>query len=113
MILGHYRDAFLSLVGSMGLVTFWACHCAAFAHFGGAPREILYDRTKTIVRSHVGRERRIGGRPYHPEALASAHQYSFLLRLCRAHRAKTKGKVESNAGYVRRRLFALAPVPEP
>jgi hypothetical protein len=50
MNLGHSRDAFLSLVGSMDLVTFWACHRAAFAHFGGVPREILYDRTKTIVR---------------------------------------------------------------
>jgi hypothetical protein len=62
----NYLDGFLSLVGSMGLVTFWACHCGAFAHFGGAPREILYDRTKTIVRSHVGRERRIGERLFIP-----------------------------------------------
>ena len=105
MILGHSRDAFLSLVGSMDLVTFWACHRAAFAHFGGVPREILYDRTKTVVRSHVGRERREGERLYHPEALASAHHYGFRLRLCRAHRAKTKGKVESDVRYVRGRLL--------
>jgi hypothetical protein len=106
MVLGHSRDAFLSLVGSMDLVTFWACHRAAFAHFGGVPREILYDRTKTVVHSHVGRERRPGERLYHPEALACAYHYGFRIRLCRAHRAQTKGKVEADVRYVRGRLLA-------
>ena len=105
MVLGHSRDAFLALIGSQDLVTFWACHRAAFAHFGGVPREILYDRTKTVVRSHVGTERRQGDRLYHPEALASAHHYGFKLRLCKPRRAKTKGKVESDVPYVRGRLL--------
>ena len=107
MILGHSRDSFVGLVGSMDLVTFWACHRAAFAHFGGIPREILYDRTKTVVRSHVGRERRDGERIYHPEALASAHHYGFKLRLCRPNRPQTKGKVESDVPYVRGRLLRM------
>ena len=97
MVLGHSRDAFLALVGSQDLATFWACHRAAFAHFGGVPREILYDRTRTVVRSHVGTERRDGDRVYHPEALASAHHYGFRLRLCRPYRPQTKGKVESDS----------------
>jgi transposase len=105
MVLGHSRDAFLGLVGSQDLVTFWACHRAAFAHFGGVPKEILYDRTKTVVRSHVGTERREGDRRYHPEALASAHHYGFKLRLCRPYRPQTKGKVESDVAYVRGRLL--------
>lgn len=105
MVLGHSRDAFLALVGSQDLVTFWACHRAAFTHFGGVPREILYDRTKTVVRSHVGTERRDGDRVYHPEALASAHHYGFRLRLCRPYRPQTKGKVESDVAYVRERLL--------
>jgi transposase len=105
MVLGHSRDAFLGLVGSQDLVTFWACHRAAFHHFGGIPAEILYDRTKTVVRSHVGRERREGDRVYHPEALASAHHYGFKLRLCRPYRPQTKGKVESDVSYVRERLL--------
>jgi transposase len=41
MVLGHSRDSFCRLVGSLDLVTFWACHRAAFAHFGGVPRELL------------------------------------------------------------------------
>jgi transposase len=105
MVLGHSRDTFVALVGSQDLVTFWACHRAAFAHFGGVPHEILYDRTKTVVRSHVGTERRQGDRVYHPEALASAHHYGFRLRLCRPYRPQTKGKVESDVSYVRERLL--------
>jgi transposase len=52
MVLGHSRDAFCALTGSQDLVTFWSCHRQAFAHFGGVPRELLYDRTKTVVRTH-------------------------------------------------------------
>src|SRR3954471_5275522 len=105
MVLGHSRDSFCALTGSQDLVTFWACHRAAFTHFGGVPRELLYDRTKTVVRAHVGRERGRGENVFHPEALASAHHYGFTLRLCKAYRPQTKGKVESDVPYVRERLL--------
>jgi len=105
MILGHSRDSFCALTGSQDLVTFWACHRAAFRHFGGVPRELLYDRTKTVVRAHVGRERGLGENVFHSEALASAHHYGFTLRLCKAYRPQTKGKVESDVPYVRERLL--------
>jgi len=105
MVLGHSRDSFCAFTGSQDLVTFWACHRAAFAHFGGVPRELLYDRTKTVVRQHVGREVDLGERLYHPEALASAHHYGFTIRLCRPYRPQTKGKVESDVPYVRERLI--------
>lgn len=105
VVLGHSRDSFCRLTGSLDLVTFWACHRAAFDHFGGVPRELLYDRTKTVVRSRVGRERLSGEGRLHPEALASAHHHGFRIRLCRAYRAKTKGKVESDVPYVRERLL--------
>jgi transposase len=62
MVLGHSRDTFVGLVDSQDLVTLWACHRAAFHHFGGVPAEILYDRTKTVIHSHVGHERRQGER---------------------------------------------------
>jgi transposase len=104
-VLGHSRDSFCALTGSQDLVTFWACHRAAFAHFGGVPRQVLYDRTKTVVRAHVGRERSLGENVFHPEALASAHHYGFSLKLCRAYRPQTKGKVESDVPYVRERLL--------
>jgi hypothetical protein len=69
------------------------------------PKEILYDRTKTVVRQHVGREQGLERRLFHPEALASAMHYGFSMRLCKPYRAKTKGKVESDVDYVRGRLF--------
>jgi transposase len=105
MVLSHSRDAFCSLVGSMDLVTFWASHRAAFSHFGGVPREILYDRTKTVVKQHVGRPQGLEREIFHPEALASAYHYGFRMRLCKPYRAKTKGKVESDIDYVRGRLL--------
>jgi transposase len=106
MVLSHSRDAFCSMVGSMDLSTFWGCHRAAFSHFGGVPKEILYDRTKTVVRQHVGREQGLlERRLFHPEALASAMHYGFRMRLCKPYRAKTKGKVESDVDYVRGRLL--------
>jgi transposase len=105
MVLGHSRDSFCALTGSQDLVTFWACHRAAFSHFGGVPHELLYDRTKTVVRTHVGREVSLGERVFHPQALASAHHYGFSMRLCRAYRPETKGKVESDVPYVRERLL--------
>ena len=105
MVLGHSRDSFCALTGSQDLVTFWACHRQAFRHFGGVPRELLYDRTKTVVRQHVGREVTLERRIFHAEALASAHHYGFSMRLCQPYRAKTKGKVEHDVSYVRERLL--------
>jgi len=66
---------------------------------------LLYDRTKTVVRAHVGRERGLGENVFHPGGLASAHHYGFTLRLCKAYRPQTKGKVESDVPYVRERLL--------
>jgi transposase len=105
MVLGHSRDSFCALTGSQDLVTFWSCHRQAFARFGGVPRELLYDRTKTVVRQHVGKEVTLEQRIFDPEALASAHHYGFSMRLCQAYRAKTKGKVEHDVSYVRERLL--------
>lgn len=83
-----------------------ACHRAAFAHFGGVPAQILYDRAKTVVRRHVGVLRGLDTELYHPEALASATHYGFALKLCLPYRAKTKGKVESDVRWLRGRLTA-------
>ena len=54
MVLSCSRDPFCRYVARQDLATFWACHAAAFAHFGGVPGEVVYDRTKTVVRKHVG-----------------------------------------------------------
>ena len=58
MTLSHSRDPFTCFTTSMDMATFWACHRAAFAHFGGVPASIVYDRTKTVVKRHVAQGRR-------------------------------------------------------
>jgi len=45
MVLSHSRDPFTCFTTSMDLATFWDCHRRAFAHFGGVPGSIVYDRT--------------------------------------------------------------------
>ena len=67
---------FCRLTGSQDLVTFWACHRAAFEHFGGVPHELLYERTKTVVRQHLGKDVRIERRIFHSEGGGdlSAHE---------------------------------------
>ena len=55
------------------------------------PATIVYDRTKTVVRRHVGRGQ---ATPLHPEAVAFAANYGFAIWLAAPYRAETKGRVE-------------------
>src|SRR5512133_2423141 len=54
MVLSYSRDPFCCYTASQDLATFWDCHRRGFAHFGGVPAAIVYDRTKTVVGRHVG-----------------------------------------------------------
>ena len=80
MTLSYSRDPFCRFVARQGLATFYDCHRLAFAHYGGVRAEIVYDRTKTVVRHHVGRGQ---DTPLHPEAVAFAGHYGFAIRLGR------------------------------
>ncbi len=51
-VLGHSRAAYAEFVTDERLESLLACHEAAFASFGGTPREALYDNMRTVV---VGR----------------------------------------------------------
>ncbi len=50
MTLAYSRDPFCCFTAAQDLGTFWDCHRRAFAHFGGVPAVIVYDRTKTVAR---------------------------------------------------------------
>ena len=80
MVLSHSRDLFTCFTTSMDLATFWDCHRRAFAHFGGVPGTIVYDRTKTVVRKHVAPGVAV---PLHPEAAAFAEHYGFTIDVSR------------------------------
>ena len=103
MVLSYSRDPFCRYTASQDLATFWACHDEAFAHFGGVPAEIVYDRTKTVVRRHVGRGQEV---PLHPEAVAFASHYGFTIRVCAPERPQAKGRVESAVKTTRRHVLA-------
>ena len=62
------------------------------------PAEILYDRTKTVVRKHVGRGQ---DTPLHPEAVAFAGHYGYAIRLAAPRRPQAKGRVERQVEIVR------------
>jgi transposase len=103
MVLSYSRDPFCRYTTSMDLATFWACHREAFAHFGGVPASIVYDRTKTVVRRHVGRDE---ATPLHPEAVAFADHYGFAIRLCAPYRPQSKGRVERVVEVTRSHVLA-------
>ena len=83
MTLSYSRDPFCCFVASQDLATFFDCHRRAFAHFGGVPATIVYDRTKTVVRRHVAPGRAV---PLHPQAAAFAEHYGFAIDVLAAHR---------------------------
>jgi hypothetical protein len=49
LVLSYSRDPFCCFTTAVDQATFFACHRRAFAHFGGVPGALVYDRTKTIV----------------------------------------------------------------
>lgn len=94
MVLGHSRYLWAQYVTHQDFATVLRCHAQAFEHFGGVPREILYDRMKTAV---LG-ERYDGSHiVYNAKLLSCAKHYGFTPKACKAYRAKTKGKGQSGA----------------
>jgi transposase len=103
MTLSHSRDPFCCFTTSTDLATFWDCHRRAFAHFGGVPGAIVYDRTKTVVRRHVAPRLAV---PLHPEAAAFAGHYGFVIDVLAAYRPMAKGRVERQVAIVRDHVLA-------
>jgi len=101
--LGWSRFAYGEFVENEQFETLRSCHERAFDTFGGVPQELLYDNMRTVVqqRNAYGR----GLHRFHSGLVDLAHHYGFMPRLCRPYRAKTKGKVERNIGYIRRSFY--------
>ncbi|MGI8524040.1 MAG: IS21 family transposase [Nocardioides sp.] len=103
MVLSFSRDPFTCFTCSMDLATFWDCHRRAFAHFGGVPGSIVYDRTKTVIKRHVAPGQAV---PLHPEAAAFAGHYGFTIDPLAAYRPTGKGRVERQVLIVREHVLA-------
>ncbi|MGT2527239.1 IS21 family transposase [Streptomyces nojiriensis] len=98
MTLSYSRDPFCCFTNSQDLATFFDCHRQAFAHFGGVPMSIVYDRTKTVVRRHVAPGEAV---PLHPEAVGFAGHYDFDIDVLAAYRPTGNGRVERQVLIVR------------
>ncbi len=96
LTLGFSRRAFYLTCPDEQLHTFLDAHEQAFDYFGGHTREHLYDRPRTVCRPTEA-----GGVAWNPTFKSFAHYWGFEPRLCRAYRARTKGKVESGVKYVK------------
>ena len=96
--LSYSRDPFCCYVTRQDMATFWDCHRRAFAHFGGVPASIVYDRTKTVIKRHVAPRAAV---PLHPEAAAFAEHYGFVIDVLAAYRPTGKGRVERQVDIVR------------
>jgi transposase len=103
MTLSFSRDPFCCFTTSMDMATFWDCHRRAFAHFGGVPASVVYDRTKTVVKRHVAPGQAV---PIHPEAAAFAEHYGFVIDVLAAYRPTGKGRVERQVQIVRDHVLA-------
>ncbi len=103
MTLSYSRDPFVCFTHSQDLATFFDCHRRAFAHFGGVPGSIVYDRTKTVVRRHVAPRQAV---PLHPQAAAFAAHYGFSIDVLAAYRPTGKGRVERQVAIIRDHVLA-------
>ena len=101
MVLGYSRLIWARFVMHQDLPTVLRCHAAAFEAIGGAPREILYDRMKTVVTGAGDCD----GIVYNRALIDLARHYSFFPKACQPYRAKTKGKVERPFRYIREDFF--------
>jgi transposase len=68
---------------------------AAFRHFGGVPREVLFDNAGALVDDHDAATREVS--------------FNERPRACAPYRARTKGKDERGVGYIKGNAIAGHP----
>lgn len=99
MILGYSRLKYLELTLDRGQSTLLQAMVNGFVHYGGVPREILFDNMRTVVDQ---------SRTAYGKAVINSTFYEFSKDLgfeviaCRAYRPETKGKVENLAKIMER-----------
>ncbi len=99
VVLGYSRVLWLQFYARQTMRTLMSGLEAAFACFGGVPRELLFDQLKAVI---LEDRRPVGGRVLeNPEFLRFAAHWGFRIRACRPYRAQTKGKVERPIRYLR------------
>jgi transposase len=99
VVLGYSRLLWLRFYERQDMRTLFTGLEAAFAFFGGVPKELLFDQMRAVIT----RDLRLESGPLvrNEEFLRFAAHWGFTARACRPYRAKTKGKVERPIRYVR------------
>jgi hypothetical protein len=85
------------------MVHLLAGHEAAFAWFGGSPRELLYDNPRTMVK---GRDPVSGEVEMNGTFKDFVAHYGVRPRFCHPYRARTQGKIESGIKYLKKNFLA-------
>jgi transposase len=101
MTLSYSRAFYLEFFFDQRLENFLQAHVNAFAFFGGAPRQLLYDNLKSAVLARHGDLIR-----FHPRLLELCGHYHFAALPCQPRRGNEKGRVERAIRYVRESFFA-------
>ena len=102
IVLGHSRRLWGRFCTRQNLHTVLAMHVCAFEAFGGAPRQVLYDRMKTAVIGETDQGEVI----YNSSLVSLLSHYGAIPRACRPYRPQTKGKIERQYRYIRNSFFA-------
>ena len=99
-ILGFSRRQYIDFTTHRDFFTLIRRHVDAFGHFGGLPRQCLYDGEKTVLL------RWEAGRPvFNPSFIDFITHYQCKPVACRPGRPETKGKVEKPFQYVEGNLL--------
>lgn len=104
--LGYSRASFVRFTCSEQFEDWRDGLISAFQYFGGVPRQVLFDNTKTVIlnRDYYGE----GLHRWHAGMLECARDYGFQLRVCRPYRPRTKGKVERFNHYLKQSFLVRA-----
>jgi len=103
MTLGHSRHMHCQLVFDQKVTTWVRLHVEAFEHFGGVPRVIVPDNLKAaVIRAAFAADDDPAIQRTYREL---ARHYGFRIDPAPPRSPEKKGKVESNAKYVKRNFF--------
>lgn len=101
MVLSYSRRIFLRFYYGQAMPQFLDGHVRAFDHFGGVPRELLYDNLKSAVLERFG-----DAIHFHPRLLELAAHYCYKPKPVAVARGNEKGRVERAIQYARHSFFA-------
>ena len=101
MVLSYSRKIFCRFYLNQQTANFLRGHVAAFEHWNGLPRVLLYDNLKSATIERQGDAIR-----FNPQLLEFAAHYHYEPRPVAVYRGNEKGRVERAIRYIRDNFFA-------